>query len=220
MERLNLVSEIIDRDDRVRREGLYPRPDRHRPLLQGLALWRRPVGQERAGLWRHSRARQRLFRRESAAAARRDHQRQSQGGAPGRSRDPEQIQEFVPHSWYKYPDETKGLHPWDGVTEPQLQARPERQGHADQYRGARRGRQIFLDQGAALARPRHGGRAARPLRRRLCAGQAGVQGADRQASEEARRAGDGAVLDARPHRGARARMPMGRRTRCAISRTS
>ncbi len=33
-------------------------------------------------------------------------------------RDPEQIQEFVPHSWYAYPDEAKGLHPWDGVTEP------------------------------------------------------------------------------------------------------
>ncbi|MAS07847.1 MAG: hydrogenase 2 large subunit [Ahrensia sp.] len=33
-------------------------------------------------------------------------------------RDPEQIQEFVPHSWYAYPDEKKGLHPWDGVTEP------------------------------------------------------------------------------------------------------
>jgi len=33
-------------------------------------------------------------------------------------RDPEQVQEFVPHSWYKYADETKGLHPWDGVTEP------------------------------------------------------------------------------------------------------
>ena len=32
--------------------------------------------------------------------------------------DPEQIQEFVPHSWYKYPDEAIGLHPWDGVTEP------------------------------------------------------------------------------------------------------
>lgn len=33
-------------------------------------------------------------------------------------RDPEQIQEFVPHSWYKYPDEKAGLHPWDGITEP------------------------------------------------------------------------------------------------------
>ncbi|MBK6852703.1 MAG: nickel-dependent hydrogenase large subunit [Burkholderiales bacterium] len=33
-------------------------------------------------------------------------------------KDPEQVQEFVSHSWYKYADETKGLHPWDGVTEP------------------------------------------------------------------------------------------------------
>jgi hydrogenase large subunit len=33
-------------------------------------------------------------------------------------RDPEQVQESVPHSWYKYADESKGLHPWDGVTEP------------------------------------------------------------------------------------------------------
>lgn len=32
--------------------------------------------------------------------------------------DPEQIQEFVSHSWYKYADEDKGLHPWDGVTDP------------------------------------------------------------------------------------------------------
>jgi len=30
----------------------------------------------------------------------------------------DQIQEFVSHSWYKYPDEAKGLHPYDGVTEP------------------------------------------------------------------------------------------------------
>jgi hydrogenase large subunit len=33
-------------------------------------------------------------------------------------RNPEEIQEFVSHSWYKYADESKGLHPWDGVTEP------------------------------------------------------------------------------------------------------
>lgn len=33
-------------------------------------------------------------------------------------RDPEQVQEFVDHAWYSYPDETKGLHPWDGITEP------------------------------------------------------------------------------------------------------
>jgi hydrogenase large subunit len=36
-------------------------------------------------------------------------------------RDPNEIQEFVTHSWYKYPDESKGLHPWDGITEPNYQ---------------------------------------------------------------------------------------------------
>jgi hydrogenase large subunit len=39
-------------------------------------------------------------------------------------RDPEQIQEYVAHSWYKYPDETTGLHPWDGITEPDFQLGP------------------------------------------------------------------------------------------------
>lgn len=32
-------------------------------------------------------------------------------------RDPAEIQEFVPHSWFRYPDDKQGLHPWDGVTE-------------------------------------------------------------------------------------------------------
>jgi len=32
-------------------------------------------------------------------------------------RDPAEIQEFVDHSWFRYDDESKGLHPWDGVTE-------------------------------------------------------------------------------------------------------
>jgi len=31
--------------------------------------------------------------------------------------DPEQIQEEIAHSWYKYPDGKTSLHPWDGVTE-------------------------------------------------------------------------------------------------------
>ena len=42
--------------------------------------------------------------------------------------DPEQIQEFVPHSWYKYADESKGLHPWDGVTEPHYELGPNSKG--------------------------------------------------------------------------------------------
>ncbi|HXE39469.1 MAG TPA: nickel-dependent hydrogenase large subunit [Azonexus sp.] len=42
--------------------------------------------------------------------------------------DPEQIQEFVAHSWYKYPDETQGLHPFDGVTEPSFVLGPNTKG--------------------------------------------------------------------------------------------
>ncbi|MBB4197172.1 hydrogenase 2 large subunit [Rhodoblastus sphagnicola] len=47
---------------------------------------------------------------------------------PVNHRDPEEIQEFVAHSWYKYPDETKGLHPWDGVTEPNYVLGPKAKG--------------------------------------------------------------------------------------------
>ena len=41
---------------------------------------------------------------------------------------PDEIQEFVTHSWYKYPDESKGLHPWDGVTEPNYELGPNAKG--------------------------------------------------------------------------------------------
>jgi hydrogenase large subunit len=42
--------------------------------------------------------------------------------------DPVQVQEFVAHSWYKYGDESKGLHPWDGVTEPNFALGPNAKG--------------------------------------------------------------------------------------------
>jgi hydrogenase large subunit len=35
-------------------------------------------------------------------------------------RDPTQVQEWVTHSWYTYADESKGLHPFDGVTDPKF----------------------------------------------------------------------------------------------------
>ncbi|MBL8923517.1 MAG: nickel-dependent hydrogenase large subunit [Myxococcaceae bacterium] len=41
---------------------------------------------------------------------------------------PDQIQEFVTHSWYSYSDETKGLHPFDGVTEPKFALGPNTKG--------------------------------------------------------------------------------------------
>jgi hydrogenase large subunit len=43
-------------------------------------------------------------------------------------KDPSQIQEFVNHSWYKYADEAKGLHPFDGVTEPNFTLGPKTKG--------------------------------------------------------------------------------------------
>ncbi|MDE2453576.1 MAG: nickel-dependent hydrogenase large subunit [Burkholderiales bacterium] len=43
-------------------------------------------------------------------------------------RNPEEIQEFVTHSWYKYPDEARGLHPWDGITEPHYELGPKAKG--------------------------------------------------------------------------------------------
>jgi hydrogenase large subunit len=47
---------------------------------------------------------------------------------PVNLRDPAEIQEFVTHSWYTYPDETKGLHPWDGVTDPHYELGPNAKG--------------------------------------------------------------------------------------------
>jgi hydrogenase large subunit len=43
-------------------------------------------------------------------------------------KDPEAIQEYVPHSWYKYADESKGLHPFDGETQPQFVLGPNTKG--------------------------------------------------------------------------------------------
>jgi len=43
-------------------------------------------------------------------------------------KDPEQIQEFVSHSWYQYPDESKGLHPFDGITDPKFELGPHTKG--------------------------------------------------------------------------------------------
>ncbi|MCG7873940.1 MAG: nickel-dependent hydrogenase large subunit [Candidatus Thiodiazotropha lotti] len=43
-------------------------------------------------------------------------------------RNPEEIQEYVPHSWYNYPNGVKGLHPWDGVTEPNYELGPNAKG--------------------------------------------------------------------------------------------
>ncbi len=43
-------------------------------------------------------------------------------------KDPEQIQEFVDHSWYKYPKPEEGRHPWDGITEPNFELSKDSEG--------------------------------------------------------------------------------------------
>lgn len=43
-------------------------------------------------------------------------------------KDPSQVQEYVSHSWYAYTDENRGLHPFDGVTEPRYELGPNTKG--------------------------------------------------------------------------------------------
>ncbi|MET3355646.1 UNVERIFIED_ORG: hydrogenase large subunit [Xanthobacter viscosus] len=45
-------------------------------------------------------------------------------------RNPDEVQEFVAHSWYTYGDanKDKGLHPWDGITDPQYVLGPNAKG--------------------------------------------------------------------------------------------
>jgi hydrogenase large subunit len=144
-------------------------------------------------------------------------------------KDPEQIQEFVNHSWYKYADESKGLHPFDGVTEPNY--KPE----GPNFKGTRT-KIEHLDESAkyswikappALARQRHGSRLPVAHGAGLSATQAVPlhQGNHRRRAEEARRAGHRTVLYAWPHGGARhrnalLRRPAGQAARQADSPTS
>ncbi|ABI57370.1 nickel-dependent hydrogenase large subunit [Alkalilimnicola ehrlichii MLHE-1] len=46
-------------------------------------------------------------------------------------RDPDEIQEFVTHSWYRYGDDDIGLHPWDGITEADYRLGPNTKGRHD-----------------------------------------------------------------------------------------
>ena len=106
--------------DRVRRPGLYPRPARDRRVLQGLGQ----VG------WRAVRARTScptVTSRTSRTTTANKSMLLPSGVILGGDlkkvhevdlKDPEQVQEWVTHSWYKYADEAKGLHPFDGVTDP------------------------------------------------------------------------------------------------------
>ena len=120
----------------------------------------------------------------------------------------DQVQEFVNHSWYKYADESKGLHPWDGVTEPNYVLGPNAKGTKTRIEA--------VDEGAKyswIKSPRWKGHAVEvgPLRHRLCPEQAGVQGACGPVAEGAGRSGHSTVLDPWPDGGARPGMRLGGR---------
>jgi hydrogenase large subunit len=131
MERLNLVKSIIDRTiefiEQVYIPDLLAIASFYKGWLTAAACRRR-----RAVLRRHPGQGQRLLARQPAAAARRHHQRRLDKVHEVDLKDPEQIQEFVNHSWYKYADESKGLHPWDGVTEPNYEL-----GQGPNFKGTR-----------------------------------------------------------------------------------
>ena len=119
------------------------------------------------------------------------------------------MQEWVTHSWYKQGDETKGLHPFDGVTDPNFVLGPDTKGTRTNIEN--------LDESAKYSwvkSPRWKGNAVEvgPLARYLVAYARGnkeikeqVDGALKALDVPITRA----VLHARPHRGARPRMPVG-----------
>ena len=123
-------------------------------------------------------------------------------------KDPEQVQEWVTHSWYKYADEAKGLHPFDGVTDPKFELGKGTKGTKTNIQEIDESREVLVGQVAALEGPSGRGRAAGALPRRVRPRQQGNPGAGQRRAEGARRADHGPLLDARPHRRARARVPV------------
>jgi hydrogenase large subunit len=85
-------------------------------------------------------------------------------------RDPEQIQEFVDHSWYEYGEPGDGPASLGRRHPAEFRAGPQHRRQPHQYPRDRRGREVFVDQGPALARQRDGGGSAGPLHRGLRAG--------------------------------------------------
>ncbi len=128
---------------------------------------------------------------------------------PVNLRDPDEIQEFVAHSWYKYPDETKGLHPWDGVTDPHYELGPNTKGTRTNIES--------LDEGGKyswIKAPRWKGNAMEvgPLARWIVGyaqNKPEFKEPVDQAADRSRPAGQRPVLDAGTHGGARAGMPVG-----------
>ncbi len=122
---------------------------------------------------------------------------------------PDQVQEWVTHSWYKQGDENKGLHPFDGVTDPNFVLGPATKGTRTNIEN--------LDESAKYSwvkSPRWKGNAVEvgPLARYLVAYARGNKEIQEQVN------GTLKALDvpitalfshARPHGGPRPRVPVG-----------
>ena len=120
-------------------------------------------------------------------------------------KDPAQVQEFVDHSWYKYADDTKGLHPFDGVTEASFVLGAGTKGTKTAIEAIDESAKYSWIKSPRWRGHADGGRPAGPLRHRLRQRQRRVQGPGGHGPQEARRADHRAVLDAGPHCGARPR---------------
>ncbi len=199
-------------DDRVRRPGVHPGPAGDRRLLQGLGEdRRRAVGPERDVLRRLPGHPERLLEQEHAAAVRRDPGRRPDEGARRRPEGAGPGAGVGDALLVQVPGRGPGqgsasVRRRDG---PRVRAGAGHQGHADEHREHRRERQVLVGEVAALEGQRGRGRPARALPRRVRARQQGDQGPGRRRAEGARRAGHRALLDARPHGRARARVPVG-----------
>ena len=207
MERLNHVSSIIDRTREFIDQVYLPDLMAIALVLQGLDVRRRPVLEGRDVLRRHSGAGQRLRGREPQVP---------HGAIIGGDlrniqnvdvRDPAEVQEFVDHSWYRYPEGAgKGRHPWE--------ASPSRTSRSGRTPKARRpASRPSTKAPSTRGSRRRAGRVTRSRSGRWRAGIIGYaqnrpsSGAGRQGTPRARPAARSPVLDRRPHASPAARSP-------------
>ena len=186
MERLNRVRYIAER-------GGVP-PQVYIPDLLAIGgfyrdwLRRRALRQEHAQLRRHPRAGP-TTPAHNLPFGGRDPQRRPLQDPLVTSRIPSRCREFVTHSWYKYADETKGLHPGTASPSPTTRSGPRAQGHRTTSSSSTRAPST-VDQGAAGAATRWRSGPCRDGAGATCSPRSSHPRDDRRRAQEARRAGD------------------------------
>ena len=116
-------------------------------------------------------------------------------------KDPNQIKEFVDHSWYSYPKPDEGLHPWEGITDPNfdLQSRRRLRRHQDRHQVAHHKRPLLLDQSSEMERTRYGNRSPCTYGCRLRQEDAAPERTRRPRSCSGRRTCRSSLLHTRPY---------------------